>query len=103
VTDVPNGRYYFDTARGELARAGAKIFLACNRGAGVGQEWLALTIAVYSAFEEKWRRGESEYSRVLKTRNLLIFRDAKNAENGKIAPNWNASGTRTFLPTGPIS
>ena len=31
--------------------------------------------------------GESEYSGVLKTRKLLIFRDAKNAENGKIAPN----------------
>ena len=29
----------------------------------------------------------SEYSGVLKTRKLLIFRDAKNAENGKIAPN----------------
>ena|SRR6267154_144258 len=43
-----------------------------------------------------WRRGESEYSVVLKTRNLLIFRDAKNAETGKIAPNWNASGTRDF-------
>jgi hypothetical protein len=32
---------------------------------------------------------------VLKTRNLLIFRDAQNA---KIAPNWNVSGTRTFQP-----
>jgi hypothetical protein len=40
--------------------------------------------------------GESEHSRVLKTRNLLIFRGAKNAENGKIAPNWNVSGTRDF-------
>jgi hypothetical protein len=38
--------------------------------------------------------GESEYSWVLKTRKLLIFRDAKNAENGKIAANWNVSGTR---------
>jgi hypothetical protein len=28
--------------------------------------------------------------------NLLIFRDAQNAENGKIAPNWNVSGTRDF-------
>jgi len=43
-----------------------------------------------------WRRGESEYSSVLKTRNLLIFRDAQNAENGEIAPNWNVSGTRDF-------
>ena len=43
-----------------------------------------------------WRQGESEYSGLLKTRNLLIFREAKNAENGKIAPNWNVSGTRTF-------
>jgi hypothetical protein len=34
--------------------------------------------------------------RVLKTRNLLILRDAKNAQNSKIAPNWNVSGTRKF-------
>jgi hypothetical protein len=40
--------------------------------------------------------GESEYVGVLKTHNLLIFRDAKNAEHGKIAPNWNVSGTRGF-------
>jgi hypothetical protein len=32
--------------------------------------------------------------RVLKTRNLLVFRDAKNAEHGKIATNWNVTGTR---------
>jgi hypothetical protein len=32
----------------------------------------------------------------LKTGNLLIFRNAKNAEHGKIAPNWNVSGTRDF-------
>ena len=44
--------------------------------------------------------GESEYSGLLKTRKLLIFRDAKNAEHGKIAPNWNVSGTRTFQPAG---
>jgi hypothetical protein len=44
--------------------------------------------------------GGSEYSGLLKTRNLLIFRDAKNAENVKIAPNWNVSGTRDFQPTG---
>ena len=37
-----------------------------------------------------------EYSGVLKTRKLLISRDAKNVEHGKIAPNWNVSGTRTF-------
>jgi hypothetical protein len=42
--------------------------------------------------------GESEYSVVLKTRKLLILRDAKNAENGKIAANWNVSGTLTFQP-----
>ncbi len=40
----------------------------------------------------------SEYSRVLKTLKLLISQDAKNAENGKIAPNWNVSGTCTFRP-----
>ena len=44
----------------------------------------------------RWRRGESEYSDLLKTRKLLILRDAKNAENGKIASNWNVSGTRLF-------
>jgi hypothetical protein len=38
--------------------------------------------------------GESDYSRVLKTGNLLISRGAKNTKNGKIAPNWNVSGTR---------
>jgi hypothetical protein len=31
--------------------------------------------------------GKSEYSAVLKTRKLLIFRDAQNAENDKIALN----------------
>src|SRR6202011_497032 len=45
---------------------------------------------------EAWRRGKSEYSGLLKARNLLIFRDAKNAKNGKIAANWNVSGTRDF-------
>jgi hypothetical protein len=32
----------------------------------------------------------------LKICKFLIFRDAKNAENGKIAANWNVSGTRKF-------
>ena len=40
-----------------------------------------------------WRRGESEYSEVLQTRNLFIFLDAQNVENGEIASNWNVSGT----------
>ena len=44
--------------------------------------------------------GESEYLGLLKTRNLLIFRDAKNAEHGKIAPNWNVSGTQGFQSAG---
>jgi hypothetical protein len=44
-----------------------------------------------------WRRGESEYLGVLKTRKLLIFRNVKNAEDGKIAPNWNVSGTQDFF------
>jgi hypothetical protein len=48
------------------------------------------------------RRRESEYSEILKTRNLLIFRDAKNAKNGKIAPNWNVSGTRDFSFAQPL-
>jgi hypothetical protein len=46
--------------------------------------------------------GESEYTGALKTRKLLIFRDAQNAENGKIALNWNVSGTRDFLPHGAV-
>jgi len=41
--------------------------------------------------------GESEYSALLKTRNLLIFRDAQNAGIGKIATSWNESGTRDFF------
>jgi hypothetical protein len=40
--------------------------------------------------------GQSEYSGVLKTRKLLIFRHAKNAEPDKIAPSWNVSGTRNL-------
>src|SRR5437899_6469366 len=43
-----------------------------------------------------WRREESEYSDVLKTRTSLIFRADKNAGNGEIAPNWNVSGTWNF-------
>ncbi len=46
--------------------------------------------------------GESEYSALLKTRNLLIFRDAQNAENGKIVLNWNVSGTRNFSFAGEL-
>ena len=42
------------------------------------------------------RRGESECSGALKTRKLLVFRDAKNGEHGRIGPNWNVSGTRDF-------
>ena len=40
------------------------------------------------------KAGESEYSAVLKTRKLLIFRDAINAENGKLRPTANVSRTR---------
>jgi len=54
-----------------------------------------------------WRRGESEYSGLLKTRKLLIFPPAKNAQYHEIAPNWNVSGTRTNLVrttlTSPVS
>ena len=32
--------------------------------------------------------GESEYSAVLKTRKLLTFRNARNAESGNIPANW---------------
>jgi len=34
----------------------------------------------------------------LKTRKLLIFRDAKNAENSKIAANWDVYLEREILP-----
>jgi hypothetical protein len=44
----------------------------------------------------EWRKWELEYSRALKKRNLLIFRDAKNAEHGEIVANWNVSGTQGF-------
>jgi hypothetical protein len=48
-------------------------------------------------FEEDWyRRWESEYSGVLKTRKLLISRPAKNPRYYKIAFNWNVSGTQEF-------
>ena len=40
--------------------------------------------------------GESEYSGALKTRNLLILGDAKNARIAEIAPNWNVSGREFF-------
>jgi len=40
--------------------------------------------------------AEAEYFGLLKTRNLLIFRDAQNARNGKFASNWNVPGTRFF-------
>jgi len=29
--------------------------------------------------------------------SLLILRDAKNAERGRIAVDWNVSGTRIFI------
>jgi hypothetical protein len=44
-----------------------------------------------------------EYSGVLKTRKLLILRDAKNAEDGEIAPIWNVSGTRVFHLSTPLA
>ena len=40
--------------------------------------------------------GGVEYSGLLKKRNLLIFRNAQNARNGRFASNWNVSGTRFF-------
>jgi hypothetical protein len=38
--------------------------------------------------------GESEHSRILKTRNLLIFKDAQTSENAKIAVLRYTAGTR---------
>src|SRR5262249_31810221 len=46
--------------------------------------------------------GGSECTGVLKTRKLLFFRNAQYAENGKIALNWNVSGTRGFLHRGAV-
>src|SRR5215470_4447400 len=40
--------------------------------------------------------GESEYSGLLKTQNLLKNRDAKNAQSSKMALYWNVAGTRDF-------
>ncbi len=37
--------------------------------------------------------GEVGTITVFKTHKLLIVRDAKNAENVEIAPNWTVSGT----------
>ena len=37
--------------------------------------------------------GELEYSGILKTRKLLILRNAKNVGDGKMVVNWNVSGT----------
>jgi hypothetical protein len=66
--------------------------IASHRGKVLSRE-----LSAYRTVEW-WRRGESEYSVVLKTRKLLIFREAKNAENGEITANWNVSGTRAFHP-----
>ena len=65
-----------------LARRSARKTHACNSFQIKKKEWC--------------RRGESEYSGALKPRKLLVFRDAKNAERGRIGANWNVSGTRDF-------
>jgi hypothetical protein len=57
-----------------------------------------MVFAVTNAQPKMVEAGGVGIFRLLKTRNLLIFRDAKNAEHGKIAPNWNVSGTRDFQP-----
>jgi hypothetical protein len=44
--------------------------------------------------QENWcRREELGFPCVLKTGNLLKTPDAKNAQYGRIAPDWNVSGT----------
>jgi hypothetical protein len=40
--------------------------------------------------------GGIGYKAALKTRKLLILRDAKSAQPSEIAPYWNVSGTRKF-------
>ena len=44
-------------------------------------------ISRYKSIRKMLEAWESEYSAVLKTRKLLIFRDARNAGIGKIAAN----------------
>jgi hypothetical protein len=44
-----------------------------------------------------WRRGESNKSGVLKTRNLLKNRGAQSARIWQSAPNWNVTGTSPFV------
>lgn len=46
---------------------------------------------------------DSEHPGLLKTRNLLILRSAKNAQYDKIAAHWNVSGTRGFRDLQPVS
>src|SRR3989442_865441 len=47
---------------------------------------------------ESWRRGGAEYLSLFETLYFLIFLEAKYAENGRNAANWNVSGTRDFQP-----
>jgi hypothetical protein len=56
--------------------------VACNGLKAKAQKW--------------WRRGELEYSGVLKTSKLLKNRHAQKSENAEIVPNWSVSGTREF-------
>jgi hypothetical protein len=51
-------------------------------------------INYYKSIRYMVEAGESKQIVVLKTRNLLIFRDAQNAKNSKNAANWNVSGTQ---------
>src|SRR5262249_3815539 len=50
----------------------------------------------------RWRRGESKYSGLLKTRNLLKNRHAQNALASKIAPNWKRIWSATVCPFRPF-
>jgi len=63
---------------------------------GVQQAPSSLTAASFVdtfAKGEKWRRGESEYSSVLKIRKLLKNLRAQESKNADIVPIWNLSGT----------
>jgi hypothetical protein len=51
-------------------------------------------INYYESTRYMVQAGESKQIVVLKTRNLLISRDAQNAKNSKNAANWNLSGTQ---------
>jgi hypothetical protein len=54
---------------------------------------------LYNHRDILWRRVESEYLGLLKTRKLLKNRHAQKSKNAEIAPNWNVSRATRWLRT----